>query len=158
MQEEVNQKSIAITSRSARLTGVALLRMIQSYIRHQKQKDVQRTIRPQGKISVKKLAKKGDTINSLDMNDKDIAMFNKIMRKYGVDYAVTKNTSKDNPSHTIFFKAKDADVLNKAFEKFTYQVTNIKPKRKSVLKELSNAKDLVASMVFKKVKTKNRER
>lgn len=158
MQEEINHKSIALTTRTTKLTGVALLKMIQAYQRHAKEQKMLNGNQAIGKQSLKNLAKKGDSINTLDMNDKDIRMFNRVMKKYGVDYAVTKNKSTDPPTYTIFFKAKDADVLEDAFTKFTQKVMNKGQKRNSVLEELKRAKEIVQSVFRPKTKTKDRSR
>ena len=73
MQEEINHKSIALTTTTAKLTGRGLLKLLQIYLQHQKNKKIHPNI-PQGKQSVKDLAKQGQGMNSLDMNDNDIKL------------------------------------------------------------------------------------
>lgn len=155
MQEEVNHKSIALTTKVAKLTGRALLKLIRIYLQHQKNKKLHPNI-PQGKQTVKELAKQGQGMTSLDMNDNDIKLFDKAMKKYGVDYAIMTNKKTTPPTHTLFFKGKDADAITKAFTEFTAQVTK-KVTRPSVLAELRKFAEIIKNTVIDKVKNKNKE-
>lgn len=156
MQEEVNQKAIALTTNASKLTGRTLLKLVQMYIRHQKNKKLNPNF-PQGKQDVKTLAKQGQGMSSLDMNDKDVKLFDRVMKKYGVDYAIMSDKKADPPSHTIFFKGKDADAVTKAFEEFTSNLTK-KVSKPSVLSQLKQFAELVKNTVIDKVKHKEQTR
>ena len=155
MQEEINHKSIALTTTTAKLTGRGLLKLLQIYLQHQKNKKIHPNI-PQGKQSVKDLAKQGQGMNSLDMNDNDIKHFDRIMKKYGVDYSVMTDKKRTPPTHTLFFKGKDVDAITKAFTEFTAQATK-KVTRPSVLAQLKQFAELVKHTVSDKVKNRNKE-
>ena len=156
MQEEVEQKTLALIINTGKLTGRQLMKSIMKLQAHLKDKKNHPKI-PQGKQSVKNLAKQGQGVSSLDMNDADVKMFDRIMKKYGVDYSVVTDKKTNPPTHTIFFKAKDADAITKAFAEFTAQATK-KATRPSVLTQLRSLAELVKNTARDKVKNKNKER
>lgn len=156
MQEEVNQRAIALVTRAGKITGSTLFKLLRAYLQHIKKQQLQPNI-PQGKQTVKQLAKQGQGMTSLDMNDKDIRLFAKVMRKYGVDYAVMKDKKTNPPTYTIFFKGKDADAVTKAFTEFTTEITK-KATRPSVLEKLKSLIEKVKNSVVDKVKYKEQSR
>ena len=156
MQEEINHRSVALSVRAAKITGHGLLKIIRMYLQHRKNKNLHSDI-PQGKQSVKELTKQGQGVTSLDMNDADIRLFDKAMKKYGVDYSVMTDKTTAPPTHTLFFKGKDADAVTKAFTDFTAQATK-KVSRPSVLAQLKHFAELVKNKVIDKVKHKEQTR
>lgn len=66
--------------------------------------------------------------------------------KYGVDYAITRDTSEVPPRYNVFFKARDNDALTAAFKEYSASVLTKKTQSKSLLKELQKYKALVASL------------
>ena len=155
MQEEVEQKTLALVINAGKLTGRQLLKGIMKFLAYQKNKKNHPNI-PQGKQSVKDLAKQGQGMSSLDMNDADVKKFDRTMQKYGVDYSIMTDAKTNPPTHTIFFKAKDADAITKAFTEFTAQATK-KVTRPSVIAQLRSLAELVKNTVVDKVKNKNKE-
>ncbi len=155
VQEDINQRSIALVMRTSRVTGQTLAKGIRMYLQHRKNKKLYPKM-AQGKQSVKDLAKQGQGMSSLDMNDNDIKLFDKLMKKYGVDYAVMVDKKSKPPIHTIFFKGKDADAVTKAFTEFTTEITQ-KQSRTSVLAQLRKFVEIVKNNSIDKVKNKEKE-
>ena len=89
-----------------------------------------------------------------------IKEFEKIARKYGVDYAVKKDRSSSPPKYLIFFKGRDADALTAAFTEYTGKKVRKaqKTERPSVLAKLSQFKELVKHAVVDRNKRKELER
>ena len=89
-----------------------------------------------------------------------IKEFEKIARKYGVDYAVKKDRSTSPPKYLIFFKARDADALTAAFTEYTGKKVKKaeKTERPSVLAKLNQFKELVKNAVVDRTKRKELER
>ena len=54
----------------------------------------------------------------IEIDDPDIHAFERIARKYGVDFAV-KRAKSDETKYLVFFKARDADALTAAFQEYT---------------------------------------
>ena len=46
-------------------------------------------------------------VSNIEINDPSIRDFERIARKYGVDYAVKKDRSTSPPKYLIFFKGRD---------------------------------------------------
>ncbi len=147
MQEEINQRSIALTTQATKLTGRGLAKVIRVFLRHAKTRKAQAKIHV-GKQTVRQLAKQNQGMSSLDMNDVDMKQFERSMKKYGVDYAVMVNKKTTPPTHTIFFKGRDADAITKAMTDFTKKTTrsNEKP---SVLALLQQMKALAKESIAK---------
>lgn len=57
-------------------------------------------------------------MTNIEIDDPDIHAFERIARKYGVDFAV-KRAKSDETKYLVFFKARDADALTAAFQEYT---------------------------------------
>lgn len=114
MQEEVIQKTIALVFKSSRLTADVLKKAMKMYLEHRKA-GKQAT---HGKMSVKKLVGQGMGASSIEVTDNNIKSFERVARKYNVDFAVKKDKTVEPPKYMVFFKGKDADVITQAFKEF----------------------------------------
>ena len=85
MQEEVTQKTIAITFKSARLTTDVLLRAFKAYLEHRRHREPSH-----GKISVKKLLAQNQGAKSIEITDENIKSFSRIAGKYNVDFSAKR--------------------------------------------------------------------
>ena len=85
-----------------------------------------------GRQSVKKLVGQNQGVSNVELSGEDIKAFERVARKYGVDYAV-KKVKGDSPKYLIFFKARDADALNAALSEYTSQ--KMRGKEHSKLRE-----------------------
>jgi len=142
MQEDIEHRSVTMAINGGKFTGRMLAKAIRILYYHMK-KEHQQAVTPQGKQSVKKLAKQNQGMTSMEFNkDENIRKFERIANKYGVDYAVKKVRGK-NPKILIFFKAKDTDALQAAFEEFTTGKMKKRESRPSVLNELKELKQAV---------------
>ena len=146
MQEEVTQKTIALVIKTSKLTVGALKAAMRMYLNHQKQK-AQRT---HGKISVKKLVGEGAGVSSIEVTDGNIKSFERVAKKYNVDFAIKKDKTTDPPKYVVFFKGRDADVVAQAFKEFVYGNERKKGKV-SVREKLKRFREAVSQ-------DKNRER
>ena len=134
MQEEVEQKSLTLTVNAAKMTARLFRAAIAKYVAHRKEKkhDAQTGVRYVGRQSVKKLVGQNQGVSNVELSGEDIKAFERVARKYGVDYAV-KKVKGDSPRFLIFFKARDADALNAALSEYTGQ--KMRGKEHSKLRE-----------------------
>ena len=95
-------------------------------------------------------------MTNIDINDKNIKAFEKTARKYGIDYSLKKDKSTDPPQYTIFFRAKDSEIMTKAFKDFLNSHSEKKEKKPSILKRLSSLVK-IRNKERKREKTKTRE-
>ena len=96
-----------------------------------------------GKQSVKTLIRQGQGVSSIPLADEGLKDFQKIAKKYGVDFAVVKDKNEEPPVYTIFFKAKDTDVITKILQDYSEkQVKKKAVERPSVLEKLKKLQAL----------------
>lgn len=146
MQEEVTQKTIALVIKTAKLDANVLKAAMRMYLNHRRQK----AQKMQGITSVKKLVGEGVGVSSIEVMDGNIKSFERVARKYNVDFAVKKDKTTDPPKYVVFFKGRDADAVAQALKEFVYG--NEKRKgRTSVREKLKRFRDAVSQ-------NKNRER
>ena len=143
MQEDIEHRSATLIINSSKFTGRTLKNAISKLLQYRKSKKIQHQqegkaeVIPHGKQTVKELIGQNQGVSSIDVADKDIKEFERITRKYGVDYAVHR-TKGEKRRHVIFFKARDADALNVAFEEFT-QKKELKKEKPSIIRRLNKA-------------------
>lgn len=87
-------------------------------------------------------------VTNIDISQTDLKGFEKYARKYGVDYAITKDKSVFPPKYLVFFKARDADAMTAAFNAYSAEVL-AKSKRPSALNRLHELIDAVKSIPTK---------
>ena len=125
MQEEVENRTLTLVVSGTKFTGRLLKAAISKYMAHCKEKKLQKQrsrdapVTPHGKQTVKQLIGQNQGISNIEITDPSIKEFEKIARKYGVDYAVKKDRSSTPPKYLIFFKGRDADALTAAFTEYT---------------------------------------
>ena len=150
MQDVVRDKSVALVIHvgkdGGRLTAELLKLAIRRYQKHAGEPK-------HGKQSVKSLVKQGAGVQNIEITDKNIKSFERVARKYGVDFAVKKDP--ENGRYLVFFKAKDADALNAAFAEYTAKTLNRQKEKPSLLKQLAHFKQIAQEMADK---VKNREK
>ena len=106
-------------------------------------------------MTVKQLAAQNKGMQSIEVSSQTIGSFNRIARKYGIDYAPFKVKGEDR--YMVFFKAPDMDAMNAAFKEYTSKVIT-KEKRPSVLAKLEHFKALIKGAVVDRTKRKELER
>ena len=154
MQEEVESRTLTLAVNGAKFSGRLLKAAVCKYMAHRKEvKNQNGPVVPHGKQSVKELIGQGQGVSNIELTDPSIRDFDRIARKYGVDYAVKRDRSSDPPRFLIFFKGRDNDAITAAFQEYTNQKVK-KASRPSVMKRLEAFRDMVvdsADRVRKKV-------
>ena len=117
MQEETTQKTIAFVVKTSKLTTDVLEKMILFYLENQKQKGHQQK---QGKMTVQELVGQNAGVSNIEITENNIRSFERVAKKYRVDFAVKKDKTTQPPRYLVFFKGRDADVLTQAFKEFVH--------------------------------------
>jgi hypothetical protein len=157
MQEEVNDKTIALSVKTTKLTGTVLKIALQKFLSEmEKQKQKSKTQPKQGKQTMKQLMRKNTQITNIEVTDGNIKSFERIARKYGIDFSLKKDASEQPPKYIIFFKAKDVDVMTAAFKEYTANDLK-KTNKPSLRKRLAKAMETVRKH-REKVKEKTKDR
>ena len=149
LNHEVASKTVALTFRAARLTKETLEKVLKKYLESREHKKGQAEPK-HGKMKLDELVGQGQGATAIEVTDNNIKSFERIAKKYNVDFAVKKDKTVQPPKYMVFFKAKDTDVLSQAFKEFVK--VNEKQKAKvSVRSKLNNFMKQVAQ-------NKNKER
>lgn len=154
MQDDIEHRAVTLVVSTGKMTARTLKSAISKYLAHRKQKARDS---PSGKQSIKKLIGQGQGVSNIEITDHNIKSFERIARKYGVDYALKKDTSGDKPKYLVFFKAKDASALTAAFQEYTAKDAKREEKRPSLLAQLRKLKAAVRAAPQKE-KRKEHER
>ena len=164
MQEEVENRTLTLIVSGTKFTGRLLKAAILKYLASRKEKRLQKARaapeKPTGKQTVKQLIGQNQGVSNIEINDPSIRDFERIARKYGVDYAVKKDRSASPPKYLIFFKGRDADALTAAFTEYTGKKVKKaeKTERPSVLAKLAQFKELLKNTVVDRSRRKELER
>mgnify|MGYP000484533269 FL=1 len=153
MQEEVEQRTLTLAINTTKMTANVLKSAISKYLAYRKEKKREGPVKPCGKQSVKQLVGQDQGVANIEITDRNIKDFERIARKYGVDFALKKDKTGDIPKYLVFFKARDADALTAAFREYTAK-SDRKKERPSVLKKLRKFKDITADIDTPKVRKK----
>ena len=157
MQEEVESRTVTLAITTTKMTAKVLKQAISKYLAHRKEKKMEKAragpVIPCGKQSVKQLVGQNQGVTNIEITDKNIKDFERIARKYGVDFALKKDKTGDIPKYLVFFKARDADALTQAFKEYTAK-TDRKKDRLSVLHKLRRFKEQAVDIDTPKVRKK----
>lgn len=157
MQEEVESRTVTLAISTTRMTAIVLKSAISKYLAYRKEKKVEKAragpVKPCGKQTVKQLVGQNEGVANIEITDRNIRDFDRVARKYGVDYALKKDKSGELPKYLVFFKARDGDALTAAFKEYTAK-TERKKERPSVLQTLRRLKEQAATIDTPKVRKK----
>ena len=144
MQEEVREKSVALVIRvgktGGRLTADMLKWAMRRYLAQRSNPAVRH-----GKQTVKQLVRQGAGVQNIEITDQNIRSFERVARKYGVDFALKKDPVQGR--YLVFFKARDADTLTAAFAEYTAKTMDRSKNNPSLLATLSHFKEVVKNNV-----------
>ena len=166
MQEEVENRTLTLIVSGTKVTGRLFKAAISKYMAHRREKKLEKQrsrdspVTPKGKQTVKQLIGQNQGVSNIEINDPSIRDFERIARKYGVDYAVKKDRSTSPPKYLIFFKAREADALTAAFTEYTGKKVKKaeKTERPSALAKLAQFKELLKNTVVDRSRRKELER
>lgn len=115
---------------------------------------------PKGEMTVKQLIDKDQGATSVDISELGLRDFKRTANKYGLDFAIVKSRDQDPSVYTVFFKAKDTDVINNVVAEYTAkQMKRDSQKRPSVRAMLTKFKEMLKNAPHKEhEKRKEQER
>ena len=154
MQEQVNEKIVALSIRGAKLTAVMLQKAMKKLLEEMKK---QQGKPPRGKQTLKQLMKQNTGISNIEITEGNIKAFESTAKKYGIDFALKKDTTESPPRYLVFFKGRDADVLTAAFKEFSAKKLT-QEKKPSIRKLLSTLKEAAQGRNAERAKVKNKDR
>ena len=129
MQEEIDNKVIALAINATKFTGRVLFKGIKGLVKaisagHQKSQQ-----NATGKVSMNNLRKTRGDLTSIELNDKLGRQFDKIARKYRVKYAIFRT---EPGKYIVFFKAPEAEAMKQALVEFERVGSRSKEKSRGI--------------------------
>lgn len=141
MQDQVNEKVVAVSVRTTKLTALVLQAAIKQVLVKMK---AQRGKMPRGKQTLKQLMRQNTRISNIEITDSNIKDFTATAKKYGIDFALKKDATETPPRYLVFFKGRDADVLTATFKEFSAKKLT-KEQKPSIKKLLATMKEKAAA-------------
>ena len=151
MQEEIENRTVNLAISTTKLTARGIIRLAAkglAYINRKSREAALKNEKPDGRQTIQQLIGQNQGVTNIDISQTDLKGFEKYARKYGVDYAITKDKSVIPPKYLVFFKARDADAMTAAFNAYSAEVL-AKSKRPSTLSKLHKLIDAVKSIPTK---------
>lgn len=154
MQEEINEKVVALSVKGAKLTAEMLQKAIKAMLAQAKKKQEKQ---PHGKQTLKQLAKQNAGLSNIEITEGNIKAFEQTAKKYGIDFALKKDSTETPPRYLVFFKGRDADALTAAFKEFSAKKLS-KEKKPSIRKALAVFREKAKQLNAGREQTKKKER
>ena len=153
MQEELEHKSVVLATNTAKITGRALAKLMQSALRKMKEAGEKPK---EGKQSIKQLSK-GGSLSNIEITDDNIKAFDPVARKYNISYSLKRDETSDPPRWLVFFRAKDTDAMTAAFKEFSAKMVKRETDRPSVREAMNKFRENLKHAVKNKTRHKHRE-
>ena len=154
MQDEINEKAVVLAIRTGKLTAKVLQQAMKLLLKKGKG---QLNKTPHGKQTLRQLMKQNAGVSNIEITDGNIKAFESTAKKYGIDFALKKDTTETPPRYLVFFKGRDADALTAAFKEFSAKKLT-QDRKPSIRKLLSTLKEAAQGRNAERAKVKNKDR
>jgi hypothetical protein len=114
MQEEIEQKSVTLMINGTKFSLRTLKSAALKLLAH-RQNPSAPGVKHHGRQTVRQLVGQNQGVSNIELSGQDLKEFQRITRRYGVDYAIRK-VGGDKPRVLVFFKARDSDALTAALK------------------------------------------
>ena len=150
VDEDISRRSIAITVKTAKLSARALAYVLVNIGRKLSKHEL-----PHGKMSVKKLMSHGTAASSIELSG-DTALFDRVARKWNVDYAFYKA---EPGKYLLFFKSYQADAMTACFAEYSKKVLRReKAEKLPIRNQIEKAREAISKKERQRVKEREHER
>ena len=139
MQEEVDQKTIALAVKTGKLTAQVLQAAIRKYLAA-RQKGTGKA--HHGQQSLRQLKKDGSALSNIEITDANIGLFKPCAKKYDIDFTLRKDRTTHPPRYIVIFKSKQADAITACMSDYSRRVLKqSRSRRAPVLERLKRAQE-----------------
>ena len=112
---------------------------------------------PHGKQTLKQLMKQNAGVSNIEITKDNIKAFESTAKKYGIDFALKKDSTETPPRYLVFFKGRDADALTAAFKEFSAKKLD-REKKPSIRKALAAFREKAKELNASRQQTKHKDR
>ena len=102
MQEETNEKTIALYIKTGKLTAQQLQKAMKALLAQMKKQHDKQKI-PHGKQTLKQLMKQNAGVSNIEITKDNIKAFESTAKKYGIDFALKKDSTETPPRYLVFW-------------------------------------------------------
>jgi hypothetical protein len=160
VDDQINEKSVALIIKGGKLTAEMLAKAIKKFLdegnKLGKKLTAPKNMSGKGKQTVKQLTGQGAGVSNIEITDKNIKAFEGVARKYGVDFALSKDVSESPPKWLVFFKSRDADAMTAAFKEFSAKQLRKTAEKPSIIQGMRDLMAKVKNQIIDKTKNKDR--
>ena len=137
MQEEVNEKTISLCIKGGKITAqilkAALIKLLAEMDKKkQRGKGEKSQCKKTGRQSIKSLQKSGAQITNIVVTDNNIKSFDRVARKWNVDYAFYQT---EPGKYLLVFKSGQADAMTACFSEYSRKVLDKAKSRQPTIPE-----------------------
>ena len=154
MQDEINEKTIALYIKTGKLTAQQLQKAMKLLLAQMKK---QTGKAPHGKQTLNQLMKQNAGVSNIEITKDNIKAFESTAKKYGIDFALKKDSTETPPRYLVFFKGRDADALTAAFKEFSAKKLD-REKKPSIQKALAAFREKAKELNASRQQTKHKDR
>jgi len=152
MQEELENKSVVLATKAAKITAQMLAKLMKAALR--KMRDASEKPK-EGKQSIKHLSK-GGALSNVEITDANIKAFDPVAREFNISYSLKRDNSSDPPRWLVFFRAKDEAAMTAAFKKFAAKAVKVEKDKPSVREFMKKSREAIKNVVRDKTRNKHR--
>ena len=137
MQEEVNEKTISLCIKGGKITAqilkAALIKLLAEMDKKKQQRKGEKgQCKKIGKQSIKSLQQSGAQLTNIVVTDNNIKSFDRVARKWNVDYAFYQT---EPGKYLLFFKSGQADAMTACFSEYSRKVLDKAKSRQPTIPE-----------------------
>ena len=156
MQDEINEKVVALSIKTGKLSAEMLQKSMKFFLAQLKKQADKRQM-PHGKQTLKQLMKQNAGVSNIEITKDNIKAFESTAKKYGIDFALKKDSTEIPPRYLVFFKGRDADALTAAFKEFSAKKLT-QEQKPSIRKLIVSLKEKAAALNAQRDKVTNKDR
>lgn len=135
--EEVSREVISFCIRGVKMTDVELVKACRLFLSAtQKGGSCSHNRYARGKQTMKQLIGQNAETTNIEISNGNIRSFERVARKYGIDFSLKKDKSCQPPKYYVFFKSRDTEAMTGAFREYVAQ--NEKKNEKTSFKDKLN--------------------
>ena len=157
MQEEITQGAVALIVEAGKMSAGLLQKAMKKALEEMKNGQAKAVGPRRGKQTLRQLMKHNTGVSNIEITDQNIKAFSATAKKYGIDFALKKDTTGEVPRYLVFFKGRDADVITAAFREFSAKNLD-REKKPSIRKQLAQAVAQSKTQHREREKVKTKER
>ncbi len=157
MQEEITQRTVALSVEAGKLTARLLQQAMKKALEEMEKQKKNPQLR-HGRQTLRQLMRHNAGVSNIEITDQNIKAFSATAKKYGIDFALKKDVTGEIPRYLVFFKGRDADAVTAAFREFSAK-NLAREKKPSIRRRLTQAKEQAKRQELERgEKVKNRDR